>query len=235
MFSGIATKFNGEKIYKYYSYKEDMKEMFAPIKNLTLRYRHPTTFNDPYDCYIAAKIDGKIQSVRLNQMESVFICSLTDSFNNMLMWTHYASNHEGFVVEYDVSELRKLNEMQMEDFSYVCYSDEVLQRNLFSKNADNEVVNAIYHKASCWCYEKEIRSVVYRAKKQDYYEIKLNDACISGIILGSYFMTKTKGKIPSFLKEWKENNKLFYMQLLSHKYELEKKQDIDDLWFYKDI
>lgn len=231
MFSGIAEEFKGEKLYKYYSYNNNTNEMFAPILNLTLRYRTPNSFNDPYDCYIAAKLNGKIQSVRANQMNEVFVCSLTSSSHDILMWSHYASNHKGFVVEYNLNELKKIPNSQMETFSKVTYSDDIPLRNFFSSNADAEIVNAIYHKASCWKYENEIRSVIYGSSQNPYKDLKLENNCISGVILGSHFMKERNGKIPNFLKSWKEENKLYYMQLLSDKYELEKRSDIEDNFF----
>ncbi|WP_277056807.1 DUF2971 domain-containing protein [Treponema socranskii] len=208
-----------------------MEEMFAPVLNMTLRYRNPNSFNDPYDCYIAAKLDGEIQPIR---SAGVYVCSLTTSFDDMLMWSHYASNHGGFVVEYDAKELKKIDKYQMESFSKVSYSDDILLRNLLSSNNDNsnkEIVEAIYHKARCWSYENEIRSVIYEIESEMPIDIQLESNCISGIFLGSHFIKRRNGKIPHFLQNWKEKKKLYYMQLSSNMYKLEKKQDIADQLF----
>ena len=231
MFSGIVDEYNGDKLYKYYSYSDCIAEMFAPVINMTLRYRNPGSFNDPYDCAIAAKINGEIQSIRSAEMSGVYVCSLTTSFDDILMWSHYASKHEGFVVEYDVKELKKINYQQMETFSKISYSDDISLRNLLSSNSDKEIVKAIYHKAGCWCYENEIRSVIYGMESEGPIDIKLECDCISGIFLGSGFLKRRNGKIPPFLQRWNKDKKLYYMQLSYDKYKLEKRQDILDEWF----
>lgn len=228
MFSGIVEEYDGEKLYKYYSYSNCMEEMFAPVRNMTLRYGNPNSFNDPYDCYIAAKLDGEIQPIR---SAGIYVCSLTTSFDDIFMWSHYGSNHEGFVVEYDVKELKKINYQQMETFSKVSYFDDISLRNFFSSNPDKELVEAIYHKAKCWSYENEVRSVIYGMESEGPIDIKLECDCISGIFLGSRFRKRRNGKIPHFLKRWNKDKKLYYMQLSSDKYKLEKRQDILDEWF----
>lgn len=231
MSKGIAKKYTGEKLYKYYSYNDCIKEMFSPVTKETLRYRNPNTFNDPYDCYIAYNNGTEIKSVKKAQMETVYVCSLTTSYDNLLMWSHYASSHTGFVVEYDVKELKKIKHRQMEIFSYVEYSNEIPYRVFFSSenNNNNQIVQAVYHKPECWEYEKEVRSVIYDLDK-DYVDINVQ-GCISAIILGSQLMGKFGGKLPYFLQTWKSENRLFYMQLEADKYNLKKCSDFKDEWF----
>lgn len=230
----IMEDYDGIKVYKYYSYNNCMKTMFAPVIKMTLRYTNPNLFNDPYDCYITAELKAKTESVRSHHMSEICVCCLTASFDNMLMWSHYASHHQGFVVEYDVKQLNKINYPQTECFAKVIYSDDIPIYDFLTNNLAQEesIVKAIYHKPKCWEYESEIRSVVYNGGGiNGYVDIPLNNSCITGIFLGSLFMQKRKGKIPLFLKTWHENGKLYYMQLLSDKYQLEKRNDFLDEWF----
>lgn len=231
MFSGYTDEYKGKNLYKYYSYNDCMENMFAALRKKTLRFRNPSFFNDPYDCYIAATINGQIESVRSNQMSGVFVCSLTTKYDDILMWSHYASNHEGFVIEYNYEELKKIKHPQMEVFSKVNYSDDIIIKNFFTSNGEESVIRAIFHKSLCWNYENEIRSVIYDGSNKKYIDISLNSNAISAIILGSHFIKKREGKIPAFLKSFNTENKLFYMQLLSDKYQLEKRNDINNDWF----
>ena len=235
MHKGIASEYKGEKLYKYYSYNDCIKKMFSPVTKGTLRYRRPDAFNDPYDCYIAFNNTGTIESVRKSEMETVYVCSLTTSYDNLLMWSHYASNHTGFVVEYDANELKKIKHEQIEMFSYVEYSNDIYYRNfLCCKNdTDKQIVNAIYHKPLCWSYENEVRSVIYDFGKE-YVDIEVQN-CISAIILGSMFIKELDDKLPCFLRTWNSKKKLYYMQLQSDKYKLEKRQDFKDEWFENEI
>lgn len=240
---GVCTREAKEKkLYKYYSYNECMKTMFAPVLSNTLRYRKPKSFNDPYDCYIATKMDGKIQSARDVEMETVFVSSLSVDCNDILMWSHYASNHKGFAIEYDfdrtcISIQKFKNEKQKQfekiKFFYVEYSNGIKIRNIWPQKvetAQKEIEDAIYHKSLCWNYEKEVRSVIYDMSNEDFIDISLDPDCISAIILGSQFISTVK-KIPGFLKTWNSRKKLFYMQLCSAEYKLDRMSDIPEKYF----
>ncbi|MBP3709667.1 MAG: DUF2971 domain-containing protein [Treponema sp.] len=234
IFSGYTREYKGEKLYKYYSFDCCPDKMFAPIINKTLRYRTPMSFNDPYDCYIAANLNQSITSVRETEMKEVLVCSLTETDNDILMWSHYASSHKGFVVEYDMKKLNEINERQIEIFSHVEYSDSIVYRSFSAQDSDKDIVQAIYHKSLCWEYEKEVRSVVYGSPDSiggEYKDVQLPEESISAVILGSYFMSETKGNIPSILKPWYEGYKLHYMQLQADKYKLERKKDFKEEWF----
>lgn len=231
MFEGYTKKYDGKKLFKYYQYDECMCKMFAPILKYTLRFRNWKSFNDPYDCYIASSLNGEVKSVKNEEMSGIYVCSLTTSFDNILMWSHYASNHMGFVVEYDAKKLKEIEYTQMEVFSYVEYSDDIKYINFLSTNNDSQIVQAAFHKAQCWNYEKEVRSTLYDGAGKDYIDININKDCIVAIYLGSYFLIKEKFNIPFFLKNWKDDKKLYYMQLKSDKYELIKKQDLKNEWF----
>ncbi|MBD5447575.1 MAG: DUF2971 domain-containing protein [Treponema sp.] len=231
MFTNDRKKYSGTKLYKYYSYNDCICDMFAPVLNNTLRYRSPFLLNDPYDCYISSNINGKIQSIGNSEMETVHVCSMTKTCDNLLMWAHYASSHCGYVVEYDVEKLKKMKGWQIEEFSEVEYSDDVVQHDLlnFSKT-EEKILWAIFHKHLCWCYEQEVRSACYDSPGIDFKDFVLPDNAVTAIYLGSHFIAKRKGKIPFFLKEWHENKQLFYMQLASSEYKVEPKR-IEDAWF----
>lgn len=216
-----------KKIYKYYSYNCDEEKMFAPFLKNTLRYRQPDSFNDPYDCYICEKNGMQYESIRQRTMGNIFVCSLTTSYDDILMWSHYASNHQGFVIEYDLETLREISDRQIEDFSLVEYSDNIIEKTtadfLQEEKSVEKNLQAIFHKSKCWEYEKEIRSVYYGpliSKNKDH-DIILPENSISAIILGSHFISRYK-RIPKFLKNMYKKNCLFYMQLQAGSYQLTK-------------
>ena len=136
--------------------------MFAPILKNTLRYRSVFSLNDPYDCYIAIKNNERIQSIRNVEMKNVFVCSMTKKPDDLLMWSHYGSCHAGYVVEYDVEKLKSISEKQIEFFSDIKYSNGIIQYNFLNFSKQEKIIlEAIFHKASCWCYEDEVRSVYW--------------------------------------------------------------------------
>lgn len=244
----MLKEYTGEKLYKYYSYNSDMQEMFAPVLKKTLRFSKYSRFNDPYDCYMVKRTLGENvsgQSLLCNDG----ICSFSDSYDNMLMWTHYASWHTGFVIEYDCNKLKsffgskefleKEKIVKKKDIifpSLIEYSDDVVNYSISS--SENCILKAVFHKPLCWSYEKELRSVIFGSllgieKNKDFKDFVLPENCISAIMLGSHFMKERQQvspKLPICLKSFYESGSLFYMQLQSDKYNLEKRNDFQPKW-----
>lgn len=117
-------------------------------------------------------------------VDNVVICSLTRSYDNELMWSHYAKDHEGFVVEYDVSD----KFLSSNEYCLIpAYEGAVIYHNKKStrplKSADLDRLHDIYlqsmgsadfpsddrgralarqlflTKNACWSYEEEVRIV----------------------------------------------------------------------------
>ena len=90
------------------------------------------------------------------------IISFTETKDNLLMWAHYANQHQGVVVEFDTSN---------NFFSHGSSNDEKLQRVLYRKERLKECTDFLmepyFHKSDEWSYEKEHRLLVslYSASK----------------------------------------------------------------------
>lgn len=50
-----------------------------------------------------------VEKLNLNQRDHLHIACLSTSSDNMLMWSHYAQGHEGFVLEYDLDDIGLAN------------------------------------------------------------------------------------------------------------------------------
>jgi hypothetical protein len=108
-----------KKIYKYIWLSDDESENEKRFKALELdeiwcsRY---TTLNDPFE-FSAIYIDTEKMKKKgygerfINQVVEFYkktkdilrICSFSGLLNNMPMWAHYANNHKGFCIEYEIS------------------------------------------------------------------------------------------------------------------------------------
>jgi hypothetical protein len=89
-------------------------------------------------------------------MQAMGICSFSASANQMLLWSHYADNHKGFVIEYDCSEGTELRELVRK----VIYQDEMpsVAATDFSALNRERAFDALWlTKAKCWGYEDEWR------------------------------------------------------------------------------
>ncbi|MEZ8384971.1 DUF2971 domain-containing protein [Vibrio splendidus] len=86
------------------------------------------------------------------------IISLTETKDNLLMWSHYAQEHRGIVVEFDFhhpffsESYRTLMSPNLGRASRVLYRKERL-----SKLNNDDFMEIFFHKSDEWDYEKEVR------------------------------------------------------------------------------
>lgn len=85
------------------------------------------------------------------------ILSLSKSFTNITMWSHYANNHNGIVFELDIK--KDLDFFTL--FGTVEYKDtyEILS---FCKDNKEELVKLFLTKYTDWEYEKEVRIIDFK-------------------------------------------------------------------------
>jgi hypothetical protein len=92
-------------LYKYYSYAGGK----AALKSQNLGFRKPEFFNDPFELTALSNSFGPVSKqetlkAQIDQLkDQVVILCLTRSAFNPLMWAHYADQHQGFVIGYDIS------------------------------------------------------------------------------------------------------------------------------------
>ncbi len=92
---------------------------------------------------------------------SMGVACLSESFESLLMWAHYANNHRGMCVEYDLMEInQQLNFTPIP----IIYSDErVCFNTLNPATAGNDsmrfFIRSITSKSKDWSYEREWRII----------------------------------------------------------------------------
>ena len=95
------------RLFKYYSPK---KYNFSAVAQQKLFFSHPSNLNDPYDTTIlniqayplfcqCLQIDEKTLTTNLNK-HAICCFSKGEQADNKHLWAFYASNYEGFAVEY---------------------------------------------------------------------------------------------------------------------------------------
>ena len=87
-----------------------------------------------------------------------FIYSLTTSYNNYLMWAHYANSYNGICVEYDAMELFKKYYIFI---APVEYSEHIpkIEYNASSCDIIRYLHECCSTKEKCWQYEEEWRII----------------------------------------------------------------------------
>ena len=92
--------------------------------------------------------------------ELLRVACFSETNDSILMWSHYALNHKGFCIEYDLNEWDCKNHVQP-----VRYVDErhYIRGNFADNlppNAGREIMDAALYKSAEWSYEKEWRLVM---------------------------------------------------------------------------
>ena len=78
--------------------------------NLMIRASQKYALNDPFELRPSDKIKGarsnqdEFSSLSENSYFDYAVLSLTETNNNLLMWSHYADQHKGIVIEFDMAQ-----------------------------------------------------------------------------------------------------------------------------------
>jgi hypothetical protein len=98
------------------------------------------------------------------------LCSFSEANDSILMWGHYAQNHKGFCVEYDIEPLPPEHALRRNLYP-VLYSPHLYDmtqfvhglvhpnRGAFSPTGD--LLLSVLHKFDGWQYEREWRAVIF--------------------------------------------------------------------------
>lgn len=156
------------------------------------------------------------------------ISCLSESDSSLLMWAHYANNHKGMCVEYEmlqISEQLKFSPIP------VIYTDERVSLNsLVSEDLRRDTmkffVESITTKSPEWSYEKEWR-IIRDESVCDTRWNKVNKGALlkmirpTSIILGC----RTEWDFEKSVREYCEKEKvtLYKMEKNKEKYQLDKK------------
>lgn len=100
-------------------------------------------------------------------LKDLQVCCFSSIKDSILMWSHYAKDHSGFCIEYDLDNLLD----QSFPAKPVIYSKEM---PLLSKELDN-FMEGLYCKSEEWSYENEWRIVF---TKEDVEFVKINPKAI---------------------------------------------------------
>ena len=145
------------------------------VKNLRLsNYNY---FNDPIDPPIKLNI---YDFENVKNIDRIKICSLAVEYDNFLMWSHYADEHKGICIEYDISYLKKVNsKINKLILKKVIYTNKIIINKVYPyilNNKDieyeNKFISLFYLKHKNWKYEKEYRIIAYTKEEYIYLPIK---------------------------------------------------------------
>lgn len=133
----------------------------------------------------------------------------SEDYDSMLMWSHYARNHEGFCIEYNFKnfDLHKFNHYVIAPIDYT------------TKRPQNcGLIHSSFSKYKDWSYEKEWR--ITNCLLADYSTEYYSGLKINSIILGAKISSENAINLISICLDKKIN--IYKMTLDNHKYKLNK-------------
>lgn len=182
-------------LYKYMSLER--KNFWTDYK---LRFTQPSAFNDPFDCLpsysfipeqlmpehtgfgeLAALFYGlEKDSSQFNDDTAIFCMSQV--WDSILMWAHYADSHKGFAVGFDMSH-------PFFDFEKPFGTRKVKYCKSRPKSTEINIMDEMYYKLDVWSYEQEWRLCkdVYKADEtinNNIYLFRLPKESIKSVYFG---------------------------------------------------
>ena len=131
---------------------------------------------------------------------------MSESYDNELMWAHYANSNKGFCIEYDFSKApqlkpeiwRKLISIykviykdEQEGFSFMRILDFIMKGQTDQeeyKSISYDMMQKLITKKAFWSYEKEWRILLYNIENKLYADL------VSGIIIDDRVVERDNGK-----------------------------------------
>jgi hypothetical protein len=151
------------------------------------------------------------------------IFSLSADFNNILLWSHYAASHTGFVVGLDFKN--NLSELLLSyykthnkimSFFEVKYSSELPRGNIYDNDQDFLQL-CMFTKAIAWSYEKEYRILLQNGPDT---VATIPNGIIKRLILGCKISENNRNSVIDILRSRNDNISLFQSEISDKKFEL---------------
>lgn len=249
----IKLKFENlpSSIFKFRNF-DDKSFNLQNLENDNVKITNPNDFNDPYDCEIYVNEDTivdqiatpEIRELLLNIKEFMYksnevilktinpfyknslkVCSFSEVNDSILMWSHYASNHSGFCIEYDIKSLTIEDDVTQNLFPVIYTSDifdateYMIESHKKSDSNDKYMTLSTIYKANIWSYEKEWR-LVLNDNHSDFFKMPKPKA----IYLGSKISDSNKEKILAICE--KKDIDVYQMSMEISKFEFKKPSKI---------
>lgn len=134
--------------------------------------------------------------------KKVKISCFSETYNNILMWSHYAQNHTGFCIEYNISNLELTNSFKKQLFP-VFYTPKPIDMSKAILSKQKEIFEniLIINKSEDWKYEREWR---YITSSED----------------DSKFIMPVKPKAIYLGTKISEKNKNIMLEIANNKYQI---------------
>lgn len=199
------------KLYKYLG-PDIINKVFHSNEHASFKCSYPKNFNDPYELFLTLDFNVEPEVLAfysdvIGEIPQLPTTCFSQSPSVVPMWSHYAQNLEGFIIEVDEEKLAAhFPESTLGIVHYQDKPDDSIKGDLYRAHGTakgrhiyllhQEVMSAAYFtKSTCWSYELERRMVMTPTEARENDGLILIDIpveCISAIICGPRANAETK-------------------------------------------
>ena len=143
-----------------------------------------------------------VERIRKELIDRIGALSFSEDWDHLVMWAHYAQQHEGFVIEFKPTH-QSLNQTTEGEFGHLRQVTYLPQRPQLIL-ARTEGADVFLTKCAVWTYEKEwriLRPLDGLARigddpaKRPVYLGPLDPGCIKAVILGLKASDRTRARV----------------------------------------
>lgn len=187
------------------SFRRYNEYSLSDLINDKLTLCSPRVMNDPYDTLFLKWAEYQ-NNVNKDRKHIKFLCEAFDSYRirsfslpkdingnemieNILMWSHYAGNHEGFCVKYKLPDsIFVENDKAVIRLRKIIYHENEEENGISRINLEIPTIDTtlgLCRKHPCWEYENEVRLIAYLPNNEKaFYPLSLDFPTIEEIYLG---------------------------------------------------
>lgn len=152
----------------------------------------------------------KIEEGIKERAENMGISCFSRTFDNLLMWSHYACHHTGICIRFNFS-------YDLDNFFLypVNYTEKFPNTNYFSC-PETALLDLVLTKSKVWAYELEVRAVSFQINGI----VKIKPNVISEIYFGSKIDLYKRDEILKTISDCKLNINVYQMKMSDDKFKL---------------
>ena len=230
--SDIRNLIDDSKEFKLYRY---VSPDYFNIRNIETQHIHLSpngVLNDVYEGLVVDEEQTNYQKFQ-ELKDLAYMTCLTESNDNILMWSHYAKGHTGICIEYDLKTLVNDRYQILNHIFPVIYNNDIiLKRNIpnllrdykllktaitneedyWGEEMFDDIIPTFLIKSEAWKYEREWRIIyslkqMYDENDEILYKGNIPFTCISGIYLGIKIHPEIKRNIQEICERISSSDK----------------------------
>ena len=117
------------------------------------------------------------------------VCCFSNEKLNILMWSHYAENHQGICLCFKTHTIENGHFLLLDSKQHVLYPVKYIEQkpkqvNLLYEGNYEELMDFFTHKYQDWEYENEYRTLINKSEFEDDYTKEFRKEDLEGVIFG---------------------------------------------------